>query len=117
MRTHRTYTIEFKREVVAAFLAGQSSLHELARKYLISRKLIRVWAEKYEAGELDEEVLARDQLAEREARIEALERLVGRQALEIDFLKGALRSAASPRNGPTSVITGPPVSPLRKDVD
>jgi hypothetical protein len=51
-----------------------------------------------------------------EARIAALERLVGRQALELEFLKGALKAARPPRNGPTSVITGPRVSPLPKDV-
>jgi hypothetical protein len=50
-----------------------------------------------------------------EARIAALERLVGRQALEIEFLKGALKSAPRPRSGPTSVITGPAVSPSLKD--
>jgi transposase-like protein len=117
MREYRTYTIEFKRQVVAEFLAGNSSLHDLARKHLVSRKLIRLWADKYEAGLLDEEAQASEQLAEREAKIEALERLVGRQALEIDFLKGALRSAVSPRSGPTSVITGPVASPSRKDAD
>lgn len=116
MRTYRTYTIAFKREVVAEFLAGHSSLHDLARKHLISRKLIRLWVEKYEAGRLDEEALASDQLAEKEARIEALERLVGRQALEIEFLKGAVRSVASLRSEPTSAITGPVASPSRKDV-
>jgi len=46
MREYRTYTIEFKRQVVAEFLAGNSSLHDLARKHLVSRKLIRLWADK-----------------------------------------------------------------------
>lgn len=117
MRKYRTYTVAFKREVVAEFLAGHSSLHDLARKHLISRKLIRLWTEKHEAGKLDDEAAASELLAEKEAKIEALERLVGRQALEIDFLKGALRSTASPRSGPTSVITGPAASPSRKVVD
>ena len=40
-------------------------------------------------------------------RSAALERLVGRQALEIEFLKGALRARPSPRSAPTSVISGP----------
>jgi transposase len=38
-----------------------------------------------------------------------LERLVGKQALELEFLKGALKSA------PTSVIVGPPAYPSLKD--
>lgn len=117
MSKNRRYTIEFKREVVAEYLAGNLNLHELARKHLVSRKLIRIWAEKHEAGELDEEALASELLAERDAKIEVLERLVGRQALEIDFLKGALKSTASLKGGRTSVITGPLPSPSRKDVD
>ena len=51
-----------------------------------------------------------------EAQIAALERLVGRQALEIEFIKGALKTAARPRSATTSVIAGPVVSPLPKDV-
>jgi hypothetical protein len=43
------------------------------------------------------------------------ERLVGKQALELEFLKGALRSGPLPRSAPTSVIAGPAGSPSRKD--
>ncbi len=117
MRKYRIYRVEFKRQVASEFLAGGVSLHDLARKHSVSRKLVRLWADKFEAGQLDEEKLASEQLAESEAKIAALERLVGRQALEIDFLKGALRSAHQPRNGPTSVISGPIASVSSKDVD
>ena len=54
-------------------------------------------------------------LGEYETRIAALERLVGRQALEIEFLKGALKHAPRPRSATTSVISGPLASPSRKD--
>ena len=50
-----------------------------------------------------------------EARIAALERLVGRQALELEYLKGALRNGPLPRSGPTSVITGPAASLSPRD--
>ena len=42
--------------------------------------------------------------------------MVGRQALEIEFLKGALKSTPRPRSESTSVVAGPVVSPSRKDV-
>ena len=71
------------------------------------RTPIRVWIEKAEAGAFDDEVATADLLATYEAKIAALERLVGRQALEIEFLKGAVRSGPSPRSAPTSVISGP----------
>jgi len=50
-----------------------------------------------------------------EARIAALERLVGKQALELEFPKGASASSARAKNAPTSVITGPAGSPSFKD--
>ena len=46
-----------------------------------------------------------------ERKIGALERLVGRQALEIEFLKGALRARPSPGSASISVISGPRASP------
>ena len=53
---------------------------------------------KYEAGAFYDEFQAADLLQQYEAKIAALERLVGRQALEIEFLKGAQKNAAPPRS-------------------
>jgi transposase len=76
-----------------------------------------VWVQKYEAGGLDEDAQAADLLQEYEAKIVAMERMVGRQALEIEFLKGALKNAPRPRSVTTSVIVGPAASPSPKDAD
>ncbi len=116
MAKHRTYSIEFKRQVAQEFLSGET-LHGLSRRHDISRNLIRIWVAKLEAGAFDEDVEAAGLLQEYEAKIAALERLVGRQALEIEFLKGALKSAPRPRNATTSVIAGPVVCPSPKDAD
>ena len=112
MRRHRRHSTAFKRQVVEEYHAG-ASLYGPARTHDVCRNLIRVWLEKYEAGAFDEEVDAANMLHEREARIAALERLVGKQALEIELLKGAANSRRSPRSGPTSAITGPAASPSR----
>jgi transposase-like protein len=115
MANHRTHSIEFKRQVAQEFLAGET-LHGLSKRYDICRNLVRVWVQKYEAGGFDEDVQTADLLQQYEARIAALERLVGKQALELEFLKGALRSAPQPRSASTSVIAGPGVSASPKDV-
>jgi transposase-like protein len=107
MRKHRSHSIEFKRQVAQEFLAGET-LHGLAKRHDIARNLIRIWVARYEAGGFSEDVAAADLVEQYEARIAALERLVGKQALELEFLKGALRSAARPRSAPTSAIAGPP---------
>jgi len=54
---------------------------------------------------------AADLLQEYEAKIAALERMVGRQALEIELLKGALKQAPRPKSANTFVVTGPVASP------
>ena len=98
MAKHRTHSIAFKRQIVQEYLAGET-LHGLARRHDLSRTLIRIWVDKYEA------------------RIAALERLVGKQALELEFLKGALKHGRRPRSAPMSVVTGPQASPSPKDAD
>src|SRR6202162_4427592 len=115
MAKHRSHSIEFKRQVAQEFLAGET-LHGLAKGHDLSRNLIRIWVQKYEAGALDEDAAAADMIQEYEARIAALERLVGKQALELEFQKGALRNAPRPRSAAPSVITGPQISPAPKEV-
>ena len=114
MARHRSHSVEFKRQVAQEFLGGET-LHGLAKQHDISRNLIRVWVEKYEAGVFDEDAQAADLLQSYEARIAALEHLVSRQALELEFLKGALRSAPRPKSATTSAIVGPTASPSRGD--
>ena len=106
MTKHRSHSAAFKRQVAQEFIAGET-LHGLSKRHDVSRQLIRIWVGKYEAGALDEDAQAADMLQEYEAKIAALERLVGRQALEIEFLKGALKSVPRPRSEITSVIVGP----------
>ena len=106
MAKHRSHSVEFKRQVAQEFLSGET-LHGLAKRHDVSRNLIRIWVQKYEQGAFDDDAQAADLIQEYEARIAALERLVGKQALELEFLKGALKSAPRPKNGTTSVITGP----------
>ncbi len=79
MARHRSYPIAFKREIAQEFLSGEVSLHGLAKRNDTCRNLIRVRVEKYERGEFDEDA---NLLEQYEARIAALERMVGRLALE-----------------------------------
>ena len=62
MVKHRTHRIGFTRQVAQEFLAGET-LHGLAKRHDLARNLIRVWVEKYEAGEFDEDARAAEQFA------------------------------------------------------
>ena len=115
MRKHRSYPVEFKRQVAQEYLAGETLLHGLAKRHEINRNLVRIWVAKYEAGSFDNDVIAAELVQTQEARIAALERLVGKLVLENEFLKGASRDARPPTSAPMSVVSGPVGSPSAKD--
>ncbi len=87
MAKHRIHSMEFKRQVEQEFITGET-LHGLAKRHDVSHNLIRIWVRKYEEGAFDDDAQAADLIQEYEARIGALERPVGKQALELEFLKG-----------------------------
>ena len=114
MVKYRSHSIEFKRQIAQEILAGET-LHGFTKRHDISRNLIRVWVERYQTDAFDEDAAAADLLQQYEARIAALERLVGKQALELEFLKGGLRNALPSRSATTSAIAGQKASPSPKD--
>lgn len=87
MARHRTYPIAFKRQLAQEFLAGGTSLHGLARRHDVCCNLIRIWVEKYQRGEFNDEAEAADLIELYEARIAALERMVGRLAFKNELLE------------------------------
>jgi transposase-like protein len=77
MARHRSFSSEFKRQISREFLEGRAGMHELARRYSLSRNLIRLWVRKYEAGEFTDELAEAVRIAEYERKIAELERKVG----------------------------------------
>ncbi|MYB76486.1 MAG: transposase [Chloroflexi bacterium] len=72
MARHRRYSLEFKRRVVQEHLADGMTLSALARHHDISRNLIRLWVEKHEAGEFDDDDVQADLLVHCRRRIAEL---------------------------------------------
>jgi transposase-like protein len=71
MARQRSHSIAFKRQVAQEFIAGET-LYGLSKRHDISRQLIRVWVQKYEAVGLDEDAQAADLVQEYEAKIAAI---------------------------------------------
>ena len=63
MAKHRAHSVEFKRQVVQEYLGGET-MHGLAKRHDLSRNLIRIWVQKYESGELDDDMAAAHMLQE-----------------------------------------------------
>ena len=101
MRNQRTFSQEFKRQVVEELLSGESRPAQLCRRHNISSSLLYHWKKQYGRGKFNNEPTAEAALKD---RIEKLERLVGRLTLENEFLKKGLEHSLSrsERNGKSS---------------
>ena len=114
MARYRTFNVAFKRQVAQEFLTGES-LNSLSRKYDIARNLIRIWVLKHEGGEFEPEFEHDNRLKAHEVKIAGLERMVGKLTMELEFLRGVLRSTPLQRGAITSIVTGPVASPSSED--
>jgi transposase len=101
MRNNRSFSLEFKRQVVEDLLSGENGPAQLCRRYNISSSLLYHWKKQYSRGKFNNEPTEEGALRD---RIEKLERLVGRLTLENEFLKKGLQRSLSPsqRNGKSS---------------
>ena len=106
-RQRRTFTVEFKRQVVEEYLNGERSQAEQCRRYELSPNLVRDWIQKYRAGEFEGRHTTTTHERDLEQRIAALERKVGQLTMENELLKrGAARSAVV-RSERSSIVSGP----------
>jgi transposase-like protein len=85
----RTFTAEFKAKVVLEIISGSKSMAEACREYSLKADLLSHWKAQFlnnafkvfeNASEVDPQ----------QARIAELERLAGKQSLEMEILKKAL---------------------------
>jgi transposase len=100
MGKHRTFTPDFKAQVVLEVLCGSRSAAEVCRQHELKPQLLSLW--KSELVNNAGKVFQRDEQQDHsQARIAELEQLVGRLTLELEVAKKAsgLLSAASHRNG------------------
>ena len=98
MRNQRSFSIEFKRQVVEELLSGESRPVQLCRKNNISANLLCHRKKQYSRGKFNNEPTEEAAFKD---RIDKLERLVGRLTLENEFLRNGLQNSLShsQRNG------------------
>jgi transposase len=103
MKHRRTFSNEFKRQVLEEYLSGVSTAAQLMRRHDISSGLLYHWKEQYAKGRFDNPPT---QEAALEERVRQLEQLVGKLTLENEFLKKAVqRSLAPPRKSGSSSLS------------
>ena len=105
-RRRRSFGAEFKRDVVLELLGGETSAAALCRRYELSPHSLMAWKKAYEEGRLEDS--SGEEIEALKARVQELERLVGRLTLENQFLKKTAVRARQERNGSPSIVSGAP---------
>ena len=102
MKPRRTFSNEFKRQVIEEYLSGVSTAAQLMRRHEISSGLLYHWKDQYTKGRFDNPPTHEAALEE---RVRQLEQLVGRLTLENEFLKKAVQRSLAPpkRSGGSSL--------------
>jgi putative transposase len=92
VKPRRTYTPEFKVRVVLEMLTSKKSLSQASREYGIKDSVLSRWRQEFleRASQIFEQGKAEDSQTQ---RIAELERLVGRQALQLDMAKKVFGSS------------------------
>ena len=94
-RARRTFTPEFKAQVVLELLRGERSPAELCRAHQLSPNLLSTWKQTF-LERLPLVFQADEQRSQEDRRVAELEQLIGRQALELEVLKKASRLLLGP---------------------
>ena len=114
MRTRRTFTNEFKREVVEAVTSGQVRQLEMSRKYSISPVVISRWKKEYLEGKFFEN---NDPDTTRlEIKLIELERLIGELTVENRTLKKIIELVEPQKKDRRQIFTSKDWEISRKDV-
>jgi len=117
LRKTRSYSTEFRLQVVKSYLDGEGTLKALARRYGINHTLILYWLDKHRRGELTEEDRFEEKARDAEQKVAALERKVGQLTMELDILKKLTRQPAALSSATPSLICGPAATALPKDAE
>jgi transposase-like protein len=92
-KTRRKFSADFKAKVVIEALKERSTIEELARKYELHPNQITIWKKEFleHAGVVfSKEVDISDEKKDQEALVENLYEQIGRQKMEIEWLKKKL---------------------------
>ena len=105
MGSRRSFSNVFKRQVVEEYLSGNASQAQLSRRYNLSPHQIALWRKRYGDGKLNDN---NDAVSlGKDGRIRELERLVGKQAFQIELLKKAAEYYQQEIRDDSSIAYGP----------
>jgi transposase len=93
-RKRRSFSAEFKAQVVLELISGKKSLMEASREHNIKDTVLSRWKQEF-VGKASQVFEQPQEVQEREARIAELERMVGKLTMQIELQKKVLSLADS----------------------
>lgn len=84
----RKYTSQFKVNLAIQYLKGGKTQAEICRENSINPNLLNKWVSQFQ--DQASQIFERGKQNEYEKKVEKLERIIGKQTVEIDFLKRGL---------------------------
>ena len=114
MRTRRSFTVEFKREITEAIVSGKISQLEVSRKYGISPVIVSRWKRQYYSGKFFENT--NPDYARLSIKVKELERMVGRLTMENDALKEMVKLVEPQKKATQQIFTSQDWEALKKDM-
>ena len=103
-RVRRSFSNDFKKQLVESIVSGTASQATLAREYNISPILINKWKKDYKTGKFFENVDSQD-MAKLKLRVGELERLLGKITLENEMLKKIRDLDTMKKKDNSSIVT------------
>ena len=109
MKKQRTFSPEFRHQVVEELLSGISTSVQLCRRHNISSGLLYYWKKQYAKGHFGNEPT---QEAAQTEKIRQLEQMVGKLTMQNEFLKKAVQNSLRQSEKKESSL--PTIIPLSK---
>lgn len=88
MKQQRKYTSQFKVGLVMQYLKGSKTQADICRENNLNPNLLNKWLKQFEEQAMT--IFEPNKVKEFQKRSERLEQIIGKQAIEIDFLKRGL---------------------------
>lgn len=102
-KRYRTFSSEFKRDLVSEIDSGQLTVAEASRQHEISRSLIDRWIRQIHEGTFKDKPSAREKQLEKE--LEKALTKIGALTMANDFLKKIQKTSQSTKKSNGSVVT------------
>lgn len=116
MRVRRSFSVEFKEEIVEAIVSGSATAAEIAREYSISPVMISKWKKDYKTGKFFENADSSN-IARFKLKVREMERTIGQLTMENRMLIKARDLATKGKKEDLSIVTSKTWEQSRGGVD